>query len=386
MARLARKACCLLVGLFWLIPGSLNAAAANRELEGIRKKIAKEKQSISQAHQREGSILQALAKIENELTKKTKHLQQTQLKLDAIVLDLQKKEAEEQKLKASIGRRGELFQKRAVALYQWWRRGSPFILLSGELSSVAALLQRRQYLKAAVSFDHELIQQLTEEVRQQTLLRTELLRRRQELDEQKLALDQARQSFRIELENKKQLLASVRQETAMRVKALKELEQAALRLQKMMDEIAKKARSKPAEGPPARPMDARARFDWPVKGELAGLFGKSQHPEFSAEVFRRGIDIQAPLGDPIRAVEKGKVVYADRFAGYGNMIIIDHGDRFYTIYAHLAEIFKKNGDSVARGETVGRVGDSDSLAGAKLYFEMRKNGRSIDPLPWLRKQ
>jgi septal ring factor EnvC (AmiA/AmiB activator) len=67
------------------------------------------------------------------------------------------------------------------------------------------------------------------------------------------------------------------------------------------------------------------------------------------------------------------------------MIIIDHGDRFYTIYAHLSEMLKKTGDPVSRGETVGRVGDSDSLAGAKLYFEMRKDGRSIDPLPWFRK-
>jgi murein hydrolase activator len=251
---------------------------------------------------------------------------------------------------------------------------------------LAGLLQRRQYFKAAVSFDRELVEQLTEEARQQSLLRAELLRQRQQLDEQKLALDQARQSFRAELENKKQLLASVRQERAMRVKALKELEQAALRLQKMMEEIARRSRSKPAEASAARGMDPRAIFDWPVKGELAGAFGKSKHPEFSAEVFRRGIDIQAPLGEPIKAVEKGKVVYADRFAGYGNMIIIDHGERFYTIYAHLAEMLKKNGDPVARGETLGQVGDSDSLAGAKLYFEMRKNGRSIDPLPWLRKR
>ncbi len=386
MARLVRQAGFLLVGFLWLMPASLNAAAANRELDGIKKKIAKEKQKISQTHQREGSILQTLGMIEGELAKKTNHLNQTQAKLDGIVAEIQKKEAEERKLKASVNRRRELFEQRAVALYQWRRRASPFILFSGELSSLAALLQRRQYLKAAVLFDHELIEQLTDEVRQQTVLRDELLRRRQALAEQKLALDQARQSFRAELDNKKRLLASVRQERAARVKALKELEQAALRLQKMLDEIAKRSRSKPGDSQEAHEMDARARFDWPVKGELAGVFGKSQHPEFAAEVFRRGIDIQARLGDPIRAVEKGKVVYADRFAGYGNMVIIDHGQRFYTIYAHLSELAKKNGDLVARGETVGRVGDSDSLAGAKLYFEMRKNGRSIDPLPWLRKQ
>jgi septal ring factor EnvC (AmiA/AmiB activator) len=100
---------------------------------------------------------------------------------------------------------------------------------------------------------------------------------------------------------------------------------------------------------------------------------------------RKGIDIDAPLGDGVRAVEKGRVVFADRFTGYGQMVIVDHGERYYTVYGHLSEIIRKNGDEVTRGDILGRVGDSDSLSGAKLYFELRKDGRSMDPLPWLRK-
>ena len=68
------------------------------------------------------------------------------------------------------------------------------------------------------------------------------------------------------------------------------------------------------------------------------------------------------------------------------MVIVDHGERYYTIYAHLSEILKKAGDEVRRGEAVGRAGDSESLAGSKLYFEMRKDGRSIDPVPWFEEQ
>ena len=79
------------------------------------------------------------------------------------------------------------------------------------------------------------------------------------------------------------------------------------------------------------------------------------------------------------------MVFADRFSGYGKMLIIDHGERYYTVYAHLSEFLKKTGDTVERGETVAAVGDSDSLAGAKLYFEMRKDGKSIDPAPWFRR-
>ena len=129
----------------------------------------------------------------------------------------------------------------------------------------------------------------------------------------------------------------------------------------------------------------RGKLEWPVRGQVTGAFGKTRHPEFATEVFRKGIDIEAPIGEEIRSVEKGRVVFAERFSGYGKMVIIDHGERYFSVYAHLSEILTKTGDAVKRGETLGRVGDSDSLAGSRLYFEMRKDGKSIDPLPWFRK-
>jgi len=169
------------------------------------------------------------------------------------------------------------------------------------------------------------------------------------------------------------------------------MEAAAQRLEKMMDEISRRAMIKPREAPsprsPGAGLDAlRGKLDWPTQGRVTAPFGKYQHPEFAAEVVRKGIDIDAPIGEEIKAVEKGTVVYADRFSGYGKMVIVDHGERYYTIYGHLSEILKKTGDEVRRGEVLGRAGDSDSLAGAKLYFEMRKDGRSVDPVPWFKKQ
>ncbi|HEX2932469.1 MAG TPA: peptidoglycan DD-metalloendopeptidase family protein, partial [Candidatus Binatia bacterium] len=146
-----------------------------------------------------------------------------------------------------------------------------------------------------------------------------------------------------------------------------------------------KPKESPMPSPPGVGIPAmQGRLDWPVRGQLSAPFGKFKHPEFAAEVVRNGIDIEASIGEEIRVVEKGRVVYADRFSGYGRMVIVDHGDRYFTIYGHLSEISKKVGDEVRRGEVLGRVGDSDSLAGAKLYFEMRKDGRSVDPVPWFK--
>ena len=298
---------------------------------------------------------------------------------------MQLKEIEAQRLRLSLDRRRELLMKRAAALYRWQRGGGPFTFLNGDVSP-GVLLRRKRYLEATVFFDRELVQKLNDETVYQENVKRELGHKREELDEQKRFLAKVQDSVRKDAEKKKQLLASLRQEKESRVGALKELEQAALRLQKMMDEMSRRNVGKPSELPAGAGLEAmKGKLDWPVRGEITGGFGKVRHPEFSAEVFRKGIDIEAPIGEEIKAVEKGKVVFAERLSGYGRMVVVDHGERYFSIYAHLSEILKKIGDTVKRGETLGRVGDSDSLAGSRLYFEMRKDGKSIDPLPWFRK-
>jgi septal ring factor EnvC (AmiA/AmiB activator) len=368
------------------VPLRVGAGSADKDLEGIKQKIEREKQGLSRVQKQEGSVLQLLGKIESDLDNRTKELKLASAKFDAIVVELEKKEKEATQLSSSVRARQELLQKRALALYRWQRSGSPFVLLNGEISP-GSLMQRKRYLEKTISFDRELIEKLSLEAQQQEAIRQDLLRKREAVEGQKRTLADAQEAVAKEAAKKKQLLASLQREKQTRVRAVKELEQAALRLQKMLEEITRRSGSKPQEAPAGVGLETmRGKLDWPVKGAVTGGFGKSLHPEFAAEVFRKGIDIEAPAGEEIKAVEKGRVVYADRFAGYGKMVIIDHGERFYTIYAHLAEILKKNGDGVKRGETVGLVGDSDSLAGVKLYFEMRKDGRSVDPLPWFRKQ
>jgi septal ring factor EnvC (AmiA/AmiB activator) len=371
----------LVVSLLLTFASVLRAASVEKDLEGIKKKIEKEKQGISQARKQEGSLLQSLEKIESELGRKTGELKDANSKLKSIAAELQEKEAKAAAIESSVQNRRQLFRERAVALYRWHRSGSPFMIFSGDVP-LGVYLQRKRYLETALLYDRDLVTQLSEEAKVQEQLRDELAQKKDELDGQRKKLAGTRESIRREGDKKKELLSSVRQDKETRTRALKELEQAALRLQRMIDELSRRAVTKP----PGIGLGALyGKLDWPVKGELLSGFGKTRHREYAAEVFRNGIDIRVSLGQDIKAVEKGTVAFADRFAGYGKMIIVDHGERYYTVYAHLAEILKKNGDSVKRSETLGLAGDSDSLAGAKLYFELRKDGRSVDPLPWFKK-
>ncbi|MEE9569890.1 MAG: peptidoglycan DD-metalloendopeptidase family protein, partial [Candidatus Binatia bacterium] len=196
-----------------------------------------------------------------------------------------------------------------------------------------------------------------------------------------------KKSIRLERKRKRHILARLKREKGIRERAIKELEQAAHGLQRMIDEIARKSIVKPAKAYPRKGFaSVKGRLHYPVRGKVVGGFGRASHPEFPAEVYRKGINIEAPLGEEIRAVETGRVIFADRFSGYGQMIIIDHGERYYTVYAHLYDILKRAGESVRRGEAIALVGDSGSLRGSRLYFEIRKDGQPLNPLAWFRKQ
>jgi septal ring factor EnvC (AmiA/AmiB activator) len=383
MARLAGFALLFFTGL---IAALAYAASADRDLDGIKKKIELEKRVLSQVKKKESSVVESLSQVEIELERKNKQLKQSTSKLDFVVSEMHKKQAETVRLRESLEQRKTYLARRADALYRWQRGVSPFMILNGDLS-LSSLLKRRYYLQSTVAFDREMVQSLNEQATRQETLTEELARKRQDVDAQRRELTEVKEAVQKEVQKKRELLASLRGEKESRQRALKDLEQAALRLQKMIEELSRRSAGKSSKEAPAGSglESMRGKLEWPVKGQLIGGFGKTKHHEFSTDVFRKGLEIEAPVGEEIRAVEKGKIVFADRFSGYGKMLIIDHGDRYYTVYAHLSDFLKKSGDAVKRGEAVALVGDSESLVGSKLYFEMRKDGRSIDPTPWFQR-
>jgi septal ring factor EnvC (AmiA/AmiB activator) len=376
--------------IFVLLP-LLFGAAANHDLEGLKKKIEFEKKDLSRLQHKENSVADSLSKIQSELTKRNKEIELASSKLSSITGELKLKQAEAERLAGSTAMRLAMLQKRAAALYRWSRAGSSLVLLNGQVSP-NSFMQRQHYLAAALAFDRGLLAKLAEESQRQTELHEQLAQKREELAEQKLALGNAKEAIRQEAQKKQLLLTSLRREKGARLRALQQMEVAARRLEKMMDDIARRAMLKKPGEPPFAPAPGsglealRGRLEWPARGQVTAPFGKFRHPEFDGEILRKGIDIESTLGEEIKVVEKGRVVYADRFSGYGRMVIVDHGERYYTIYGHLSEIIRKVGEAVSRGETLGRAGDGDSPAGAKLYFEIRKDGHSVDPLPWFKKR
>jgi septal ring factor EnvC (AmiA/AmiB activator) len=121
-----------------------------------------------------------------------------------------------------------------------------------------------------------------------------------------------------------------------------------------------------------------------VSGTIISPFGRHRNKEFNAVVENSGIQIKAAMGTPFRAVGSGLVRYADWFKGYGKLVILDHGEGYYSLYAQASELSVSEGQTVVSGQVLGSVGDTGSLVGESLYFEIRKNGVPQDPVRWLK--
>lgn len=126
------------------------------------------------------------------------------------------------------------------------------------------------------------------------------------------------------------------------------------------------------------------RLEWPAPGRIEARFGREPSSRFGTVIVRNGVEIGAASGAPVRAVEAGRVAFADTFTGFGRVVILDHGAKSYTLYGHLATIEVSKDERVERGRVLGSVGTTPTGA-ASLYFEVRIDGRPVDPVQWLKR-
>jgi septal ring factor EnvC (AmiA/AmiB activator) len=183
-------------------------------------------------------------------------------------------------------------------------------------------------------------------------------------------------------ERKGEILAGLQREEASQKVLLAEMVQVESEVRALLDRLARPGAVEPV--PSLGFARYRGRLEWPARGRLAVPFGNVRHPRFSTEVPHPGVDIAASPGQDVRAVFDGRVVFSDWFKGYGQMVVIDHGDSYLSIYGHVDERLVSAGEDVSRGDVIGRSGQSGSFDLPGLYFEIRHAGKPEDPARWLR--
>jgi septal ring factor EnvC (AmiA/AmiB activator) len=184
-------------------------------------------------------------------------------------------------------------------------------------------------------------------------------------------------------ESRARLLERVRSDSAAHRQEVVALTDKAERLERLLETLARQSDDLPA-GPSGGIRPWKGVLDWPARGAIVETFGRHRHPKFDAWTMSNGIALSVAAGAPVRAVFEGKAVYARWLAEYGNLVILDHGDGVFTLYAWLQSVAVRPGDYVPVGQTIGRTGLGPGRAEPGVYFELRDRQKAADPVAWLR--
>jgi septal ring factor EnvC (AmiA/AmiB activator) len=350
----------------------------------IRQEIKQGRQEVEAFTRKESDTIKRLNEVELTLNKIKKGTAAIKKEIEKIENEISEASNSSDELRAQIRTNEKYVARRLVALYKMNWLGRFHILASA--ASMHEFIQRKVALERLLAYDEKVRRDLiTDQAELKKMLsRLEGLKdqksvRVQELNKQTRLMSQERST-------RAKLLVDIRSQKALELAAIDFLTQAANELDRKIN-LLNTSISSPALDKNVSQLqfsDHKGLLIRPVNGKITSLYGPYKNPKYNITNFRSGIDIKADNGEPVRSVFKGKVLYSSWFKTYGNMIIIDHGKNFYTVYAHLEEVFKAKGDDVETGEVIATVGDTGSMTGAKLYFEVRHHGKPVNPLPWLK--
>jgi murein hydrolase activator len=375
-------------------PGDLHDT--QRDLRETQKRLGEERAKAAEARKREAGLLTELEAIDRRLAEKRKQvasldgrIQKTQSEIAGLQGDISRLEQQRTGQEEVLGRRLQ-------ALYKLQAEGGALpLLFSGDDPLIRAT--RVRHLTTLATVDARLIREYRVVSGVLAERKASLETRQKELGVLRAEVEAGRAEANRDAAKRLVMLARVKDERAYHDRMVGELSEAAKRLEAFVRELQERQRrlakvppatrsrtAPPKDGIPGTGFGAlRGRLHWPAEGKVVGEYGAQIHPRFGTKTFRNGIDIDVAQGTNIVAVYAGRVLYTGWFRGYGNLIIVDHGSGYYTLYAHAAEVKVKEGDEITQGQTIGTVGDTGSLQGPRLYFEVRHEGRPQDPAQWL---
>jgi len=362
--------------------------AVRKRAQHLGQEIERGKEEVEAFSRKETDIIKRLNDVELALNKSRKRTSALKTEIKKLNNQIDTASTSHEDLRAKAQTNQDYVSKRLVALFKMYRLGQFQLLAAAE--TIHEFIQRKEALERILAYDEKIYTAL---MNQQTEIKIVLARLQSHKGKKNLRAAEYNKHIQLmtqERSIRSKLLAEIRSQKALELAAIEVLSQSAKNLDQ---EIISLSNRIPSDEPvSAEKNAARLSFSdfkgllmMPVNGKIISLFGSYKNPKYNVMNFRSGIDINADKGEPIRSVFGGDVLYSRWFRGYGNMIIVDHGSKYYTVYAHLEEAFKSKGDNVETGEVIATAGDSGSMTGSKLYFEVRHRGKPLDPSKWLKK-
>jgi septal ring factor EnvC (AmiA/AmiB activator) len=363
-----------------------SAATPHEEYKRMQREINAHKQKLEEVKRRESSVLTDIEDInkqhktaESDLRKYKNRLANTEDRIAQVENDISLN-------RGNIEKHREWIKRKLRAIHEYGSNPEVVMLFLGS-DDASQLMRNMKYLQYIAVYEHRLLDNfkgtlegLTTKEKQLILLKKELVKNKEKVREKEESLAETKKS-------RQMLLASVQREKSSRARMLREMEEASKKLLEIIRESERAAEREKAETFPGKSFSSlKGRLPWPVDGKVALRYGSQKDPQFNTPIFRSGTFIESTTDSLAKAVHGGKVVFAEWFKGYGQLVIVNHGGGYHTLYGSLSEIFTRVGDIIKERQAVGRIGNSGILNSPGVYFEVRYKGKPLDPLQWLRRK
>ncbi len=362
-------------------PAPAGVEGERRELGLLRRRLADLKARWEATRRKAADAQQSLADAELNLEIRTAERREAELKTaeaERAVADARSGRDEARRQVDAL--RVDL-NVRVGALYRMGRLGYLQTLVSAD--SGERFLRGLQLLSFLVRRDALLLRKYEGALANLQNLERHLADQQQQLSGWARESRQRERALQLARAQQAALLGRVRQAEEQQRQAVTQLEDKTTRLAALLELLETRGRALPAGSASIRKF--RGALDWPVRGAVVVPFGRIANPKFPRTFLRStGWTIDAPVGTDVRAVFAGDVVFAQWLKGYGNLVVIDHGEGVFTLYGHLMTGTVSRGTRVGVGERIGRVADPPEDEPGGLYFEVREARTSVDPREWLR--
>ena len=349
-------------------------AKISQQIEQLRLKIEEEEKKESTTLSRLERIGFNKGLIKKEISLYAIQLEKANRELSSLNKSIPELEAKLDEEKQSI-------EKILITTYKFGKFNFLQFMLQAE--NVGALISENKNLTLLAQYQGKIISNYMENLDQLGTAEKELQTKKKEALRLIKNAQKKRKELQAQERKNRSLITEIKKNKKLHLQTLEELKVRAQQLLILIEKLLKEEISFPINLIPL--YEKKGKLPWPIEGKVTTEFGLQRHPQFKTTTMNNGIEISPRKNYVIvRAIHPGKVVYSDYFQGYGNLIIVDHGMSYYSLYGHCSDILVKKGDLVKAEHPIALVGDIGSLEGDSVYFEIRFKTKPLNPLQWLK--
>ncbi len=355
------------------------------DMEKLQKDIADLQKELKKVQGARTNVQQELQKTETQMSDLQKKVDTIQKDIDSQNKQIDDLKKERSDLEKARSKQQAQAAEQVRAAYQLGQQPQFKVFLNQESPErISRMMKYHSYFMAAHA---EKMKKYMETITQLNDLEPQIAQKTEELNSIKQDLDKQRASLEEAQSQRKQTLAKINTTISSKDKELQDMQEDRRQLQALLQKVARASTSL-AAAPSYVPLpnagekfsSRRGLLPWPTQGHITHGFGSSQ---IEGQLQWNGVMISANSGQQVNAVHYGRVVFADYFRGQGLLVIVDHGEGYLSLYAHNQNLLKKAGDAVKAGEAIASVGNTGGQSQPGLYFEIRYQGKAIDPAQWL---